>query len=128
MSLTLSVVEIIRHLLYLLRCELDILLLKRFAPLAEVDKQHLILTVAVEHHLAILLHRACLAVACQYLEGNADVCKRLHRKQRALKRNLQGSESGGYLFSHNKCSTIGVAELNDPVRNGKGWDLSAITT
>ena len=25
-------------------------------------------------------------------------------------------------------STIGVAELNDPVRNGKGWDLSAITT
>ena len=41
---------------------------------------------------------------------------------------LQGSESGGYLLSHNKCSTIGVAELNDPVRNGKGWDLSAITT
>ena len=39
-----------------------------------------------------------------------------------------GSESGGYLLSHNKCSTIGVAELNDPVRNGKGWDLSAITT
>ena len=25
-------------------------------------------------------------------------------------------------------STIGDAELNDPVRNGKGWDLSAITT
>ena len=41
---------------------------------------------------------------------------------------LQGSETGGYLLSHNKCSTIGVAELNDPVRNGKGWDLSAITT
>ena len=39
-----------------------------------------------------------------------------------------GSESGGYLLSHNKCSTIGVAELKDPVRNGKGWDLSAITT
>ena len=44
------------------------------------------------------------------------------------KRNSSGSESGGYLLSHNKCSTIGVAELNDPVRNGKGWDLSAITT
>ncbi len=25
-------------------------------------------------------------------------------------------------------STIGDAELNDPVRNGKGWILSAITT
>ena len=35
--------------------------------------------------------------------------------------------NGGYLLSH-KCSTIGDAELNDPVRNGKGWDLSAITT
>ena len=27
-----------------------------------------------------------------------------------------------------QCSTIGDAELNDPVRNGKGWNLSAITT
>ena len=25
------------------------------------------------------------------------------------KRNSSGSESGGYLLSHNKCSTIGVA-------------------
>ena len=40
---------------------------------------------------------------------------------------MKGSESGGYLLSHLR-STIGVAELNDPVRNGKGWDLSAITT
>ena len=40
----------------------------------------------------------------------------------------RGLKIGGYLLSHNKCSTIGVAELNDPVRNGKGWDLSAITT
>ena len=47
---------------------------------------------------------------------------------KSTKRNSSGSESGGYLLSHNKCSTIGVAELNDPVRNGKGWDLSAITT
>ena len=38
-----------------------------------------------------------------------------------------GLKNGGYLLSHN-CSTIGDAELNDPVRNGKGWDLSAITT
>ena len=31
-------------------------------------------------------------------------------------------------YSPTTCSTIGDAELNDPVRNGKGWDLSAITT
>ena len=31
-------------------------------------------------------------------------------------------------YSPTKRSTIGDAELNDPVRNGKGWDLSAITT
>ncbi len=48
--------------------------------------------------------------------------------QRTPKISLRGSESGGYLLSHNKCSTIGVIELNDPVRNGKGWDLNAITT
>ena len=50
------------------------------------------------------------------------------QKQRTPKISLRGSESGGYLLSHNKCSTIGVIELNDPVRNGKGWDLNAITT
>ena len=48
-------------------------------------------------------------------------------KERTPKTNLRGSENGGYLLSH-KRSTIGVAELNDPVRNGKGWDLSTITT
>ena len=48
--------------------------------------------------------------------------------ERNLERMLKASKSGGYLLSHNKCTTIGVAELNDPVRNGKGWDLSAITT
>ena len=31
-------------------------------------------------------------------------------------------------YSPTTRSTIGDAELNDPVRNGKGWDLSAITT
>ena len=51
-----------------------------------------------------------------------------NKQTKSLEGLLQGSESGGYLLSHNKCSTIGVAELNDPVRNGKGWDLSAITT
>ena len=47
--------------------------------------------------------------------------------QREPKLLLRLSKNGGYLLSH-KRSTIGVAELNDPVRNGKGWDLSAITT
>ena len=49
-------------------------------------------------------------------------------KNKEPEEKSSGSKSGGYLLSHNKCSTIGVAELNDPVRNGKGWDLSAITT
>ena len=31
-------------------------------------------------------------------------------------------------YSPTTRSTIGDAELNDPVRNGKGWDLSAIAT
>ena len=47
--------------------------------------------------------------------------------QRSPEISLKASENGGYLLSH-KRSTIGVAELNDPVRNGKGCDLSAITT
>ena len=36
-------------------------------------------------------------------------------------------EKGGYLLSHVR-STIGVAKLNFSVRNGKRWDLRAITT
>ena len=53
--------------------------------------------------------------------------RKRHKYKEPLIGLMKGSESGGYLLSH-KCSTIGVAELNDPVRNGKGWDLSAITT
>lgn len=49
------------------------------------------------------------------------------QKQRSLEIALKTPEIGGYLLSH-KRSTIGAAELNDPVRNGKGWDLSTITT
>ena len=48
-------------------------------------------------------------------------------KKESPKTNLRALENGGYLLSH-KCSTIGDVELNDPVRNGKGWDLNAITT
>ena len=36
-------------------------------------------------------------------------------------------QNGGYLLSHLR-STIGVAKLNFSVRNGKRWDLRAITT
>ena len=48
-------------------------------------------------------------------------------KTREPQEYLTALESGGYLLSHER-STIGDAELNDPVRNGKGWDLSAIAT
>ncbi len=46
------------------------------------------------------------------------------QKKRALTDSLKVAAT----YSPTICSTIGVAELNDPVRNGKGWDLSAITT
>ncbi len=43
--------------------------------------------------------------------------------------DIRASEKGGGdLLSHLVGSTIGAAELNDPVRNGKGWNLSAIAT
>ena len=48
-------------------------------------------------------------------------------EQKESPSNARALENGGYLLSH-KCSTIGDVELNDPVRNGKGWDLNAITT
>ena len=58
------------------------------------------------------------------------------RGQRAQKKESPESSSlnsgelrqnGGYLLSHLR-STIGVAKLNFSVRNGKRWDLRAITT
>ena len=52
----------------------------------------------------------------------------IKRKKPRVSVDTRGFKSGGYLLSHNKCTTIGAAELNDPVRNGKGWDLSTITT
>ena len=54
----------------------------------------------------------------------------IHTKNKGVLRysiSLKTPENGGYLLSHIR-STIGAAELNDPVRNGKGWDLSTITT
>ena len=51
-----------------------------------------------------------------------------HKNTKSPDHYLIGTpKDGGYLLSHYR-STIGDAELNDPVRNGKGWDLSAITT
>ena len=50
-------------------------------------------------------------------------------KQRALGDKSSGAPKVAATYSPTmQCSTIGDAELNDPVRNGKGWDLSAITT
>ena len=39
----------------------------------------------------------------------------------------EGNQDGDYLLSHLR-STIGASELNFSVRNGKRWDLTAITT
>ena len=50
------------------------------------------------------------------------------QKQRSPKDESKRLLKVAATYSPTMCSTIGVAELNDPVRNGKGWDLSAITT
>ena len=51
------------------------------------------------------------------------------QKQRALGEKSSGALKVAATYSPTmQRSTIGDAELNDPVRNGKGWDLSAITT
>ena len=39
----------------------------------------------------------------------------------------EGGKDGGYLLSRLR-STIGAAELNCPVRNGKGWNLRTKAT
>ena len=39
-----------------------------------------------------------------------------------------GLEEAATYSPTTKCSTIGVSELNFSVRNGKRWDLAAITT
>ena len=36
------------------------------------------------------------------------------------------SKYGGDLLSHKECSTIGAAELNCSVRDGKRWSLRAV--
>ena len=58
---------------------------------------------------------------------------RLHRrtcytKKEPLRRISEVLKVAATYSPTTQCSTIGDAELNDPVRNGKGWDLSAITT
>ena len=49
-------------------------------------------------------------------------------KNKEPRGRILGAPKVAATYSPTICSTIGVAELNDPVRNGKGWDLSAITT
>ena len=72
-SHTLPVVEVLGDLGNLLLRELDVLLLEGLAPLSQVDEQDLVLTVAVTHHLAVLLHRACPLVVVEDPQGHADV-------------------------------------------------------
>ena len=50
------------------------------------------------------------------------------QKQRSPETNLEALKVAATYSPTMQRSTIGDAELNDPVRNGKGWDLSAITT
>ena len=59
------------------------------------------------------------------------------RHGKNTKASIKSKRTRGYILEFSKMaatyspttrSTIGDAELNDPVRNGKGWDLSAITT
>ena len=54
----------------------------------------------------------------------------VHKKESPESSSLNSGglrQNGGYLLSHLR-STIGVAKLNFSVRNGKRWDLRAITT
>ena len=69
------------------------------------------------------VHIGSLGTALQRGESKGDGTRKapLRNSQRRLKLAATYSPT-------TQCSTIGDAELNDPVRNGKGWDLSAITT
>ncbi len=52
----------------------------------------------------------------------------LPTKTKSLEEYSSRLRKSAVTYSPTTRSTIGDAELNDPVRNGKGWDLSAITT
>lgn len=72
-AFTLPVVEVLGNTGNLLLRKLDVLLFERLAPLAEVDKQHLIFALPVFNQFAVLLNGAGLAVAGQNPQGDADV-------------------------------------------------------
>ena len=58
--------------------ELDVFLLERLSPLTQIDEEHLVLTIAIANHLAILLHRAGLLVIFQNPKGHADISRIEH--------------------------------------------------
>lgn len=55
-AFTLPIMELLGNLLYLLGGEPDIFLFKWLSLLAQVDKQHFVLTVAEMYHLIVLLN------------------------------------------------------------------------
>ena len=72
-TFTLPVMEVLGYLLYLLLRELDVLLLERLTPLAQVDKQHFILAIAIADKFAVLLYVAGFLVVVQDPKRHADV-------------------------------------------------------
>ena len=78
-----------------------------------------------------LRSRLCLCSAkFLYRMGSAYRLQRrtCYTKKEPLRRISEVLKVAATYSPTTQCSTIGDAELNDPVRNGKGWDLSAITT
>ena len=63
--------------------------------------------------------------AMQWVE--ASPCRTVY-KQKKTNPYWIGLEEAATYSPTTKCSTIGVSELNFSVRNGKRWDLAAITT
>ena len=67
-------------------------------------------------------------LSTEYKGSKTDIARRA-QKQRSPKDESKRLLKVAATYSPTmQRSTIGDAELNDPVRNGKGWDLSAITT
>ena len=66
-----------------------------------------------------------VAAHSRLFKSGLDLAFLYNKKARSLQTWLK--EAATYSPT-TKCSTIGVSELNFSVRNGKRWDLAAITT
>ena len=81
-------------------------------------------------HIENIFMSASNADAIDKVRNRHQVVEPLHaQKQRSpVSYDIELLKVAATYSPTTQCSTIGDAELNDPVRNGKGWDLSAITT